>query len=271
MADAPETAFNEFIQITTETGIIGLVLFLTITLFAFKAAQHSGNKVPIGTIGSLAAFLVFACFSYPFNVLPLLILFSLLLAQCIPMQPGLRWLSGIFYLFLFLPVYFLATGQQEREQAYKRWKSEQIYFNMQIFERTVDNYQKLYPLLKDQPTFLFEYGQCLARTGHPEASNLILKEATRLSADPMIRNIMGKNYQALKQYSQAESTFLKAAQMVPNRLYPLYLLAQMYNESGQLDKAITTARLLLEKAPKVPSSATEEMKRDMQKLIRDIQ
>ncbi len=271
VADAPETAFNEFIQITTETGIIGLVLFLTITLFAFKAAQHSGNKVPIGTIGSLAAFLVFACFSYPFNVLPLLVLFSLLLAQCIPMQPGLRRLSGIFYLFLFLPVYFLTTGQQEREQAYKRWKSEQIYFNMQIFERTVDNYQKLYPLLKDQPAFLFEYGQCLARTGHPEASNLILKEATRLSADPMIRNIMGKNYQALKQYSQAESTFLKAAQMVPNRLYPLYLLAQMYNESGQLEKAITTARLLLEKAPKVPSSATEEMKRDMQKQIRDIQ
>ena len=59
--------------------------------------------------------------------------------------------------------------------------------------------------------------------------------------------------------------------MVPNRLYPLYLLAQMYNESGQIDIAITTARLLLEKVPKVPSSATEEMKRDMQKLIKDIQ
>ena len=43
----------------------------------------------------------------------------------------------------------------------------------------------------------------------------------------------------------------------------------MYHESGQTDKAIATTRLLLEKAPKVPSSATEEMKRDMQKLIRD--
>jgi len=75
----------------------------------------------------------------------------------------------------------------------------------------------------------------------------------------------------MKQYTQAESAFLKASRMVPNRLYPLYLLAQMYNESGQIDKAITTAHLLLEKVPKVPSSATEEMKRDMQKLIKDIQ
>ena len=269
VADAPETAFNEFVQIATETGIIGLLLFLTIIFWAFKTARHPDNKVTAGVTGSLAAFLVFACFSYPFSVLPLLVLFTLLLAQCTPIQRGSRWLSGIFYLFLLLPVYFLATGQQEREQAYKRWKSEQIYFNMQIFERTVDNYKKLYPLLKDQPAFLFEYGQCLSRTGQPEASNLILKEAARLSADPMIRNIMGKNYQTMKQYPQAESAFLKASHMVPNRLYPLYLLAKMYHESGQTDKAIATARLLLEKAPKVPSSATEEMKRDMQKLIRD--
>ncbi|MFR5658942.1 MAG: tetratricopeptide repeat protein [Butyricimonas faecihominis] len=109
------------------------------------------------------------------------------------------------------------------------------------------------------------------RTGQPATSNLILEEAARLSADPMIRNIMGKNYQTMKQYPQAESAFLKASHMVPNRLYPLYLLAKMYHESGQTDKAIATARLLLEKAPKVPSSATEEMKRDMQKLIRDTQ
>lgn len=70
------------------------------------------------------------------------------------------------------------------------------------------------------------------RTGQPEASNLIIEEAARLSADPMIRNIMGKNYQTMKQYPQAESAFLKASHMVPNRLYPLYLLAKMYHESG---------------------------------------
>ena len=151
VADAPETAFNEFVQITTEIGIIGLLLFLTIIIGAFKAARHSNSKAATGMVGSLAAFLVFACFSYPFNVLPLLVLFTLLLAQCTPMQPGSRWLSGIFYTFLFLPVYFLATGQQEREQAYKRWKSEQIYFNMQIFERTVDNYKPATSFLKRPP------------------------------------------------------------------------------------------------------------------------
>ena len=112
---------------------------------------------------------------------------------------------------------------------------------MQIFERTVDNYKKLYPLLKDQPAFLFEYGQCLSRTGQPETSNLILEEAARLSADPMIRNIMGKNYQTMKQYPQAESAFLKASRMVPNRLYPLYLLSKMYRQ-GHCHCPLTTRK-----------------------------
>lgn len=271
VADAPETAFNEFVQITTETGIIGLLLFLGIIFFALRATCSADITGQAGVIGSLIAFLVFACFSYPFNVLPLLIVFTLLVAQCSASRtsPGSRWITGLFYLSLLLPVYLITSGNATREQAYRRWKSEQLYFNMQIFERTVDNYRKLYPLLKDQPAFLFEYGQCLSRTQQPEASNRILEEASRLSSDPMIHNIMGKNYQTLEQYPQAEGAYLKASRMVPNRLYPLYLLARMYDESGQTDKAIATARLVLEKAPKIPSSATEEIKRDMQKLITD--
>ena len=270
VADAPETAFNEFVQITTETGIIGLLLFLGIIFFALRATCSAGMTGQAGVIGSLVAFLVFSCFSYPFNVLPLLIVFALLVAQCsVSHVPGSRWITGLFYLSLLLPVYLITTGSETREQAYRRWQSERLYFNMQIFERTVDNYRKLYPLLKDQPAFLFEYGQCLSRTQQPEASNRILEEASRLSSDPMIHNITGKNYQTLKQYPQAEAAYLQASRMVPNRLYPLYLLAKMYDESGQTDKAITTARLVLEKAPKIPSSATEEIKRDMQKLITD--
>ncbi len=271
VADAPETAFNEFVQITTETGIIGLLLFLGIIFFALRATCSAGITRQAGVIGSLVAFLVFACFSYPFNVLPLLIVFTLLVAQCPAsrISTGSRWITALFYLSLLLPVYLITTGSETREQAYRRWRSEQLYFNMQIFERTVDNYRKLYPILKDQPAFLFEYGQCLSRTQQPETSNRILEEAAHLSSDPMIHNIMGKNYQTLKQYPQAEAAYLKASRMVPNRLYPLYLLAKMYDESGQTDKAITTARLVLEKAPKIPSSATEEIKRDMQKLITD--
>jgi len=272
VADAPETAFNEWIQITTEYGFLGLFLFLLVVYGAFRSAFHIPRQ--IGLVSSLTAYLIFACFSYPFNVLPLLLLFLLLLAQSVARStPPISgyWPSKLLYpLLLFLAVH-LTADRSRHQEAYRRWKSEQTYFNMQIFERTVDHYRHLYPLLHDQPAFLFEYGQCLSRTSQPDSSNHILIQAARLSADPMIWNIMGKNHQLLKQYTAAETAFREAAARVPNRLYPLYLLAKMYAEKGDTAQAIATARLVIHKTPKIPSPATREMKQEMQLLVQQLE
>lgn len=272
VADIPEFAFNEFVQITTETGIIGLLLFLRIIFSVLRNVLRSRVREQAGWIGSLIALLVFSCFSYPFSILPLLIVFTLLLAQSnlSAFPPSPRWFTGIFYLLLLLPVYFLASDKKIQENAYKRWKNNQFLFNMQLYERTLNDYRELYPLLKEQSTFLFEYGQCLSKTDQPEESNRILQEAAHLSADPMIQNIMGKNYQAQQQYPEAEKAYLQASSMVPNRLYPLYLLAKMYKEKGDIEKAIATAHLVLQKNPKVSSLATKEIKREMKLLIKGL-
>jgi tetratricopeptide (TPR) repeat protein len=83
----------------------------------------------------------------------------------------------------------------------------------------------------------------------------------------MLYNIMGKNHQALKRYGEAEKCFLKATHIVPNRMYPYYLLAKMYLESGQKEKAGKMASIVLTKEPKVHSTAVEEMRREMKRLL----
>ena len=158
---------------------------------------------------------------------------------------------------------WLVRDREKMQEAYRKWAEEKTYFNMDIFEETVNNYRELYPLLKTEPVFLFEYGQCLSKTRQYEESNRILSEGIRYSGDPMFYNIMGKNYQALKQYEQAEAAFRQAARMVPHRLYPYYLKAKMYFESGQTEKAVETARQLIAKEPKVMSEAVREMKQEM--------
>ena len=57
--------------------------------------------------------------------------------------------------------------------------------------------------------------------------------------------------------------------MNPSRFYPKYLLAKLYDESGQKEKAITTARELLDKEIKVESTAIEEIQEEMQKIIEE--
>lgn len=85
---------------------------------------------------------------------------------------------------------------------------------MKIYEGTVDRYARLYPLLREEPRFLFEYGQCLAKTGRYGESSRILKEAVSLSGDPMFYNILGKNEQALGRPAEAARYFLRAARSV---------------------------------------------------------
>lgn len=71
-----------------------------------------------------------------------------------------------------------------------------------------------------------------------DKGNRILSEAARGMADPMIYNLIGKNYQAKKQFHRAEYYFLKAHYLVPNRLYPLFLLAHLYQEMELPGKSI---------------------------------
>lgn len=141
---------------------------------------------------------------------------------------------------------------------------------MKIYEETVDHYARLYPLLRDEPRFLFECGQCLAKTGKYDVSSRVLKEATLLSGDPMFYNILGKNAQALGRYDEAAGYFRHAARMVPNRLYPLYLLACLYFDTGQTEKACEAAFFLLRKEPKIKSEAVWEMKDKVLKRLEKI-
>ena len=87
------------------------------------------------------------------------------------------------------------------------------------------------------------------------------------SADPMVYNKLGKNYQALKQYDRAEKAYVQAAHMIPHRIYPLYLLALLYREMGDMEKARDMARQVIDQEPKVWSPAVEEMKKTEMKQL----
>ena len=58
--------------------------------------------------------------------------------------------------------------------------------------------------------------------------------------------------------------------MVPHKLYPLYLLANLYFVTGQIEKAFSIAEQILRKGIKVESTATEEIRHDMKELIRNL-
>src|SRR5690606_40688638 len=63
------------------------------------------------------------------------------------------------------------------------------------------------------------------------------------------------------------SSDLYAANLVPNRLYPFYLLGKLYDEMEEYEKAYELAVKVVKTEVKIPSPATKEMKAEMQKYI----
>ncbi|MDR2384506.1 MAG: O-antigen ligase family protein [Tannerella sp.] len=275
VAEGVEYAFNEYLQICIETGIIPFLMFLALVVFALVSGVRNGNYLPAGALVSL---LIFASMSYPFNVLPFAIAFVFLSALCMMENSERKSATkkaypkfAVWTFLIIVPVAIIrfSTFNSQLYEAYKQWNTTKILYRMNLYEEAVGEYAKQYPYLQDEVKFLFEYAQSLSKTEEYAQSNEILRSAMQISCDPMLYNIMGKNCQALKEYELAEQSLKKAANLVPNRLYPHYLLAKLYHETGLKEKAQMEVNIVLTKPPKVESMAIEEMREELIKLLKE--
>jgi O-antigen polymerase len=54
----------------------------------------------------------------------------------------------------------------------------------------------------------------------------------KFTSDEILYTSLGDNYKAIKNYLKAEEAYRHASFMVPDKFYPLYLLANLYYETG---------------------------------------
>ena len=278
VAGSPEYGFNEYLQLCIEWGIFPFLLFLGIIV---RTVYTGYKRQQIALTSALIALLIFAGMSYPFSVLPFAIVLVFLLAA-IDNRTRMKQITRICAdkskksalirvirvpLFGLLLTAFCLYNRYPAYDAYKQWNTKRIYYNARLYQDVAKDYAVLYPLLNDQIQFLFEYAQSLSKSEQYTESNEVLKKAVRISCDPMLYNIMGKNHQALKEYERAEACFIKASNITPNRLYPFYLLTKLYHEMGLQDKVNEMAGIVQTKEPKVQSMAVKEMREEVRRIV----
>jgi O-antigen ligase len=265
VAGAPEYAFNEYLRIAVELGIIPLILYLTNII---SALYYGIKQKKTSEAGALLSLSIFAFMSYPYSVLPFVIVLTLLLASCSFAAQGKKIIAGKFSTGIILcvsatMVFACIFNRLPTYKSYCDWKEIKMLYGMKLYKDVAADYERLALCLNDQSAFLFEYSQCLSKTEEYEKSNTVIRQAVKMSSDPMFYNIMGKNYQALNQYDSAEVCFKKAANMVPNRIYPYYLLANMYLQAGDTIRAREMAHIVLTKQPKTETIAVKEMRAEL--------
>ncbi len=280
LAGSTRWVFNEFLQITSELGLIGLALFLFAVAYAlfYKMSSLSRqHKLACGAArGTLVGILVFGCFSYPFYSLPIVLLFffSFAILSALPKKAlgkgesnyvaisRIPILIGSACLVAFYIIY-----TPKLKQAYWLWHEAMRLSRIGASGIAIEAYAEAYPFIEYNGLFLQQYGKCLAKEEKIGQAIKTLNVAVNYYCDVFSYIILGDCYQKIKKYSAAEEQYRIAINMVPHKFYALYRLAKMYEESGQNSKAKEIAEMILEKKIKVSSRAIEEIKQEMQQLI----
>ena len=285
VAGNPAYAFNEYLQCGAELGWAGLILMVAGLLLAILKGWKKGRY---GWSGSLLALMLFAAASYPLQLPSFWILLAIAGNMAIsgngPSPDRARsaltkWrqreyiLRGPSLALLCIYILLLSTActllQQGTLQAYRNWAQ---------IARTYpsDNpdagqaYQTLYARLRHEPAFLFDYAKSLNSQKDYAGADSLLERAARLSSDPMVWDVWGRNAWEQGAHELAEQRLIHASRMVPGRMYPYYLLAKLYADPAYLNlpKMEQAARKVLDMKPKVVSPATREMQEEIADLLR---
>lgn len=263
VAGSPEYAFNEYLQVAVELGIPLAVCLLVVVVLCLYRGVRKGRY---GICGAILSLMIFSFSSYPLQLPVFIVTFGGLLVACLSGADRWQWL-GVAVLVGIIGGFRLKNDLQV-EQACREWMNARVLYSAGAYQSAEKEYGRLYPLLRDRASFLFEYGHGLHKQQQFGKSNRILKEALQRSCDPMILNVIGKNYQQMGDCLSAEDWFIRSTHRLPGRIYPYYLLAKLYAEPSfrQPDKFEKMKWMVLTKEPKVHSTAIRQMREEIKKI-----
>lgn len=268
LADCPKNAFNEFLKMGVEAGPVAAILFIGLLISAMVISWKSGSIWHYGLI----AFIIFACFSYPLQYWLFRSFLVIILAASSSLKEGYRLQSFVIVMstsllamvFYLIKMYPQVHSIKEAEQSYK-----EIHFlySFNNYNGVTSEHEVLFSYLKSDENFLFDYAKSLNTVGNYEKSDSILMLGTRISCEPMFWNLMGNNNFEMGRFREAEECYRHAFLMVPNRLYPLFLLTKLYYAEGDYERARSMAIIVMGFKPKIESTTTKKLREEIKDLI----
>ena len=76
----------------------------------------------------------------------------------------------------------------------------------------------------------------------------------------MFLNIIGKNYQHIGSFQEAKKMFYKSHFRIPHKIYPLYLLMNLYESEGRIVEMLVILDQIINKKEKINSAETKFIK-----------
>jgi tetratricopeptide (TPR) repeat protein len=283
LADDVSSPCNEYVRVAVEEGLVGLSMTTAIIcffLFGAKRKQEETSLLEAATFNTVkavfAALLIIALFTQAFELYLFkalgIIFVATLSTRTLPVWQ--IWLSAnfsrIIRICLLIVLITLSSFTIYHAESYRgsihKWHDIKISHTYSGSEK-VDLYAELYPMLRTDTYFLYDYACLLRLKGDPIKAAYLLEQAMKFRSSYSLNIELGKVYNELGRHQAALQCWRQASLMIPSRFLPLYLIIKKEYELGQTEKARHHAGEFMRKEIKVENPEINFMRYDILKLF----
>ena len=282
LADNTFYAFNDLWQLLIEVGTIRFAVLVTIVIIIFR---HFSNYIIrldkahlfYGAMSGLLCITVASLFSYPFQVFSIqltalvysaVVLFSLTASN--KHFRGSKWpllgakafcCAGILILCYqgCIKILFIEKSNEAFDLARAGYKREALstYASLQ------------HSFIMSGPA-LFSYAKQLYNSNRLTEARTVLDEARKYYVDNEVYKLSASIAYEQGQLAQAEKDYRTSMYMVPNRMRSRYELFNFYLITKDTPNAITWGHSILQMPVKVPSTITQNLKKQTSHILRQV-
>lgn len=256
-------AFNEFIRIACEYGIMGVLLSVLLLFVIIYSGVNEFTSLRGGAVVALVCGVIFACFSYPSDVPLLCLLYATLIVCTLPPLPLDRRKRCIFHIGIALMAIVLLTRYTscgirylQMEKALSRLLVSDDKDNKAYIKSEIANFA-------DNGRILSRYAYTLCRKGQYRDAIPALERSISLFPTAAKVLELGDAYKETEQYDKATECYETAANMLPAYITPPYKLFSLYEELGMGDRALEYAEHIDTMKVKVTNKRTESIKNNI--------
>lgn len=264
LADNVYYAFNDLLQLTAESGLMGAFGVLLLIVFSFTVKGY--DRFRYGGQAIILGYMIIGMFYYPHFILPLKMTGVLGLAILSRMDRSvIRQLPvgrGPKLLVMAITLVIAVTGMMFIEQfktAYKQWGQAEVAYQHQRFNESIRYFDLALSQLPADGELLSAAGKAYFLADSLDRAALYLTQSRTFLNNTVIETTLGDINVQQQQYANAEKYYQQALNMVPNRFYTEYMLLKLYVASNENEKACTRASLILHKTVKVSSTAVQQI------------
>lgn len=276
-ASEPVFAFNDYLQISVEFGIVALLLLLFSISRAvfFKYPKIPNEEFTILAIIRSAIIGVLICmfFSYPLKNASIMFCFFVLIALVSSFETSaiLKFtitrkhvLASLLIMFIFLSA-ILAQSSNSIINGLK-WKkafagSESGKGNYVI------KYENIFNSLKSDKSFIMNYGSILHKSKRYSQCIDLYERYGYLCLSSDMYLILGECYEKTKNYKKAEDNYKNASFLIPHLFMPKYSLFKLYEVTNQPVKMDSIAVQISTMKIKIFSEIVRKIKTEVNEYL----